>query len=140
MKVLSSAFRKNCAGYTTPNLMWMDNWTCRTVTNPNANENMYHRRTDEPTYREPRSPRNKPEMNYYLRRSIAFLQRKVYSYMYTYFIILGTLFFFYKNLVYKNIKASNSSKIKNMQLFYQLLSLSLFEASAKKRCYYKKDQ
>ena len=34
-------------------------------------------------------------------------------------IDLSTLFFFYKNLVYKNIKASNSPKIKNILGTYE---------------------
>ena len=52
--------------------------------------------------------------------------------MYTYFIILGTLFFFYENLVYKNIKASNISKIKNIVVI-SLVAVSVsFEGFEKK--------
>ena len=46
------------------------------------------------------------------------------------FVSNEILFIFYKNLVYKNIKASNHSKIKNIVVISYLLSL--LKASAKK--------
>ena len=61
------------------------------------------------------------------------------GYVKKYFLQKLYAFFSYKNLVYKNVKAWNCSKIKNIAVILLVaISISVLNASAKKRCYYKK--